>query len=85
MVGGKMEEERMTELLDKAVKTARSMSPDVQDEIARIVLSLVDGDSSVYQLTQEEEASFSQSRGESRRREFATPEQVLAVWSKHKP
>ncbi|MGO9005731.1 MAG: hypothetical protein ACLQIQ_14665 [Beijerinckiaceae bacterium] len=34
-------------------------------------------------LTAEEKASFAKSRGEAARQEFATDEQVRAIWAKH--
>jgi hypothetical protein len=74
---------RMTDLLERAVAAARELPPDVQDEIARIVLTFAGEEPPVVQLTPEEEASLSESLAQSARREFATDEQVRAVWAKH--
>jgi hypothetical protein len=73
----------MTKLFEQAVKTARSLPPEVQDDIARVVLNLAGEDLPVIQLTPEEEASFEKSRLQAAKREFATDEQIKAVWSKH--
>jgi hypothetical protein len=73
----------MTKLLDQAVQIARSLPVDVQDDIARIVLALAGVDQSTFQLTPDEETSFEKSRAQAARREFATDEQVQAIWSKH--
>lgn len=73
----------MTELLEKAVATARGLPPETQDEIARMVLAFVGDDASIYQLTPEEEADLDASDAEVSRGEFATDEEVRAIWAKH--
>lgn len=74
----------MTDLLEKAVATARALPPEMQDEIARVVLALASDDGeSVYQLTPEEEADLDESDAEAARGEFATDEEVRALWAKH--
>ena len=73
----------MTELLDRAVRAARSLPQATQDDIARIVLMIAGEDQPAIQLSQEEEASFGKSMAQAARGEFATDEQVSAVWAKH--
>lgn len=73
----------MTELLEHAVQTARGLPPEMQDDIARIVLQMLGEEQPVYQSSPEEEASFAKSRAQAARGEFATDEQVRAIWSKH--
>jgi hypothetical protein len=73
----------MTDLLEKAVAAARDLPPAMQDDIARVVLTLAGQDQPLVVLTAEEEASFVESLGQASRREFATDEQVRAVWAKH--
>ena len=73
----------MTKLLAQAVATARTLPAGMQDEIARIVLMLAGEDTPMTPLSSEEAASFAESREQARRREFATDDQVRAVWSKH--
>ena len=73
----------MTDLLEQAVETARTLPNDMQDDIARVVLLLAGADQPIVQLTPDEEASFAISLEQARRREFASDEQVRAVWSKH--
>ncbi len=73
----------MTDLLEKAVAAARRLPADVQDDIAQIVLMLAADDQPAVELTAAEEASFQQSLDQAARREFATDEQVRAVWAKH--
>ena len=73
----------MTKLLDQAMDRAQDLPPEAQDEIARIVLAYAGDDQDVIQLTTEEEASFAESLAQAARRQFATEEQVEAVWAKH--
>jgi hypothetical protein len=73
----------MTKLLEQAVETVRGLSPEMQDELARILLQLVGEDQPVVQLTAEEEASFDESLAQADRGEFATDGQVRAIWAKH--
>ncbi len=73
----------MTDLLEKAVATARGLPPEVQDDIARMVLAFVGDDLSIYRLTPEEEADLDASDAEAARGEFATDEQMRALWAKH--
>ena len=47
----------MTDLLERAVRAARELSPATQDDIARLVL-MIAGEEPTVQLTPDEEASF---------------------------
>lgn len=74
----------MTKLLEKAIETARRLSPDEQDEIARAILQLAgEGDAAPVPLTAEERAAIANSRAAAARGEFATDDEVRAVWAKH--
>jgi hypothetical protein len=73
----------MTKLLEHAVDAARTLSPAMQDDVARLLLQFLGEELPVIQLTPEEVASFAESRAQASRREFATDEQVRAVWAKH--
>jgi hypothetical protein len=73
----------MTELLEQAIERVRSLPPEAQDDMARILLSLAGDEETMLALTPEEEASFAHSRAQAARREFATDEQVRAIWAKH--
>jgi hypothetical protein len=72
----------MTELLDRAVRAARSLPPSDQDEIARVVLRLAGDDEPQVALTDDERAAIARSKAAAVRGEFATDEQVRAVWAK---
>jgi hypothetical protein len=74
----------MTKLLDDALKAARSLSPDAQDSIARVVLRLAGTDDEApVVLSTDDRAAINASKVAASRGEFATDEQVRAVWAKH--
>jgi hypothetical protein len=74
----------MTKLLDRALEVARNLSPDAQDDIARVVLRLTGTDDGPpVPLSAEECTAIADSQAAAARGEFATDEQVRAVWNKH--
>jgi predicted transcriptional regulator len=73
----------MTKLLDRALEAVRDLPADAQDDIARIVLQLAGRDEAPVALSREESSAIAASKAAAARGEFATDEQVRAVWSKH--
>ena len=73
----------MTKLLDQALDAVRQLPPDVQDDIARVVLQLARDDAAPVTLSPEERDAISLSKSAADGGEFATEEQVRAVWAKH--
>lgn len=74
----------MTKLLDDALRAARSLPADAQDDIARVVLQLAgQDDASPVALLPEEKTRIAASKAAAARGEFATDEAVRAVWDKH--
>ena len=74
----------MTQLFDRAVETVRRLPAEMQDEIALLVLQLAsDEDQPIIELTPEETASFDESFAQAARGEFATDEEIRAIWAKH--
>jgi hypothetical protein len=74
----------MTKLLEQALEAARSLPPNAQDDIARIILRLAEIDNEPpVTLSPEERTAIATSQEAATRGEFATDEQVRAVWSKH--
>ena len=74
----------MTKLLEQAIEATRNLSAAVQDEIAHVVLRLAGADDEpLVQLTAAEQAAIAASKAAVLRGEFATDEQVRAVWGKH--
>jgi len=74
----------MTKLLDEALETVRRLPPHDQDEIARAIIQLAGLDIAVpVSLSPEEREAIARSKAAARSGEFATDEQVRAVWAKH--
>jgi hypothetical protein len=74
----------MTKLLDQALEAVRDLPPDVQDDIARIVLELAgSGDAQPVTLSDDERAAIANSKAAAACGEFASDEQVRSVWAKH--
>jgi len=73
----------MTELLEHAVDTVRALPPAMQDELARVLLQLAGEEQPVIQLTAEEDTDLAAADEEIARGEFATDEEMSAIWAKH--
>ena len=74
----------MTKLLDQALEVARNLPPEAQDDIAHVVLRLAGADDEPpVPLTAEEQAAIASSKAAAARGEFASDEEVRAVWTKH--
>jgi predicted DNA-binding transcriptional regulator YafY len=74
----------MTVLLERAIEAARDLPPQAQDDIAYVLLQLVGADAeNPVSLTPEEKAALAVSIAAAERGEFATDEEVQAVWAKH--
>lgn len=74
----------MTELLEKAIERVRALPPETQDDFARVLMSLADDDEpELIMLTPEERTAIVRSKAAAARGEFATDEEVQAVWAKH--
>ena len=76
-------DDAVTKLLDHAVETVRALSPERQDDLARVLLQLAGDDQSLVDLAPEEEAAVMRSREAAARGEFATDDQVRAVWANY--
>jgi hypothetical protein len=73
----------MTKLLEQAVETVRGLPAEVQDELARVLLQLAGYDQPAVQLSAADEASFEESLAQADCGDFATGEQVRAIWAKY--
>jgi hypothetical protein len=73
----------MTILLEKALESARRLSPAMQDDVARVILSFAGEDGPVVMLTPEEDEALALSEAAAARGEFATDAEVRRVWAKH--
>jgi hypothetical protein len=74
----------MTKLLERALGAMRDLPPDAQDSIALVVLRLTGADDEApAPLSPEEHAAIVASKAAAARGEFATEDQVRAIWAKH--
>ena len=75
----------MTRLLEHAMAAANTLPADAQDDIARVILRLTGADDEMapVPLSPDERAAIEASKAAATRGEFATDEQVRAVWARH--
>ncbi|WP_276120453.1 hypothetical protein [Pararhizobium qamdonense] len=74
----------MTKLLEQAVSAARNLPTEMQDDIARIMLSYAGDDERIIELSPEEEADLIEAQAEMARGEFATEADVQTILSKYR-
>ena len=74
----------MTKRLTQVLEAVRVLSPDEQDDVARIILQLIgkEKDASPVPLSPEERIAIDRSKAAAARGEFATDDEVRAVWTK---
>ena len=72
----------MTKLLEHAVDSVRTLPPEVQDELARVLLQVAGEEQPVIRLTAEERADLAEADAEIARGEFATDEQMRSILAK---
>ena len=72
----------MTKLLEKAVAAISALPDEQQDEAAFILLQFV-GIEPPFELTDEDKVELDASLAEEARGEFATDEEVRAMWAKY--
>jgi hypothetical protein len=74
----------MTKLLDQALDAARRLPDAEQDDIARLVLRLAGTDHPApLSLSHEERSAIARSKAAAARGDYATDDEVRAVWAKH--
>jgi len=74
----------MTKLLDEAVEVVRRLPSNDQDDIARAIIQLAGSElAAPVIISPEEREAVARSKAPASRGEFATDEQVQAVWVKH--
>ena len=72
----------MTKLLEKAIARARKLPAEDQDAVAVAVLSMAE-EAPVVALDDETRAAIREGLEQARRGEFATDEEITALWKKH--
>lgn len=73
----------MTELLERAIARVRALPEAMQDDAARMLLRYAGEDEAFYRLTPAEEADLAASDAEVARGDFATDDDMRAIWAKH--
>ncbi|WP_022720939.1 hypothetical protein [Rhodopseudomonas sp. B29] len=73
----------MTALLDQALEAARNLPAETQDDIARVVLQLAGSDDAIIALSDEERTAIARSKAAAAQGDFATDDEVRAIWAKH--
>jgi hypothetical protein len=73
----------MTSLLEQAVNVTRNLPSHRQDEIAEMMLFFAKNDADLYELSAEDDAALALSLKSVESGEFATDDEVRAVWAKH--
>lgn len=69
----------MIDLLNQAVKAAQKLPPDMQDDIARIMLAYAGDNDEIIDLTPKETADLLAAQAEMAEGEFATETEIDAV------
>ena len=76
----------MTKLLEQALEVARDLPPELQDDIAPVVLQLAGRDDGpAVALSDDERAAIMRSKVAAARGDFASDTEVEAVWAKARP
>ncbi|MDX7952679.1 hypothetical protein P7D22_16035 [Lichenihabitans sp. Uapishka_5] len=73
----------MTALLDRALLSVRSLPPEAQDDVARVLLELVGEAQALVDLTPDEQAALDVSEAAAARGDFASDAEIKAIWAKH--
>lgn len=73
----------MSELLNKAIAEITRLPNDIQDEVARVILAYV-GSGSMVKLTPDEHAALQRSEAAADRGDFASDEDVRAVFDQYR-
>lgn len=74
----------MTKLLESAIEAVRALPPHEQDHAAELLIHLTRsvGRTDIYLVTSEERAALEESLAQMARGEYASEEQVDALWKK---
>jgi predicted transcriptional regulator len=70
----------MTKLLDKAIEAARGLTPEEQDEIARMILAMAENDDEGEEIDPEDLDAIDRGLDDIKHGRIATDEQVEAAF-----
>ena len=74
----------MTKLFEMAVEAASQLSPEEQDALAHTIFGFIADDAEPYVLSEEEIAAIDQGMAEVERGEFASAEEVEALFARYR-
>lgn len=72
----------MTKLLEKALEAVRALPPEVQDEIARAILQLAEGDAEPEPVRPEHLPAVLDGLTQARRGQFASDAEIKAAFQR---
>ena len=72
----------MTKLLEKAIAQARALPPDEQDALAAVLLTMSDEGVGIEPLDDEARVAIRQGLEQARRGEFASDDEIEALWKR---
>ncbi len=71
----------MTKILDKAIAKARALPPEDQDVLGAVMLAFADEElAQIGELDDETRAAIREGLDQARHGEFASEEEIAAVW-----
>lgn len=73
----------MTKLLEHAVAKVRALPDEDQDELALAILAMADRSAEVEELDDETRAAIREGLEQARRGEFASDEEMAALWKRY--
>lgn len=73
----------MLKALERAVAEAEQQTPETQEDLARLMMLYLGEEQPIVDLTPEQEAAVLRSRDAARRGEFASDEEMGAIWAKY--
>ena len=73
---------RMTKLLEEAVEKLSQLPKGRQDELARMLIDVAASDLHPYELTDKEGVAIDEALTQAGRGEFASDEEVAAMWKR---
>ena len=72
----------MTKLLEQGIKAVQGLAEERQDVAGEVLLSIANSTSSLYRLTPEQIEDVTLAIAETDRGEFASDEEMEALWKK---
>ena len=73
----------MTKLLEKAIERARQLPDDIQDSMALTLLTMAEMGGEPEELDEETRAAIREGLEQARRGEFASTQEIEAIWRRY--